>query len=267
MDRISIHNAIFPETKMDVVGFGIRDDATDNRGYVAIIRQPFVQGDTIDDPALVHDAMKRRGFDLPSFAAAWIFVSDTGNLLIADIHDNNCVFTKQGNILVFDCEAHINDIPAFEGKYTIPDVEWSEQAVHQIKTFIQTVTPTEVRKESFLTRYATPYNGLREQLSDTGRYEGVIRTDDGAAVVQTHPQDEHLLLVSRPESIAAMLSIGNGQFSDEDRRRMSKGYSVFHDGKTLGFDLARGRVTACRQAKLRQSIGGVISQNHGKGLH
>ena len=77
IDRISIHNAIFPETRMEVIGFGMRDDREDNRGFSVVVRQPFVRGSIPSGPDIVHEKMREKGLDLPSFAAAWSFITES----------------------------------------------------------------------------------------------------------------------------------------------------------------------------------------------
>ena len=108
LDRITIHNAAFPEMAMKVEGFGIRDDATDNSGFVVIISQPKAQGVT---PTMeqITDGLAMRDFDRTENGMFWINRLD--NIVIADVHDQNCVVSPKGHLLVFDCEAFLKLFP------------------------------------------------------------------------------------------------------------------------------------------------------------
>lgn len=59
LDRISLHNAYFPETKLDVIGFG-RDDSKE---FKILASQPFIEGQKISDEEIYH-FMKNIGFQL-----------------------------------------------------------------------------------------------------------------------------------------------------------------------------------------------------------
>ena len=108
LDRITIHNAAFPEMAMKVEGFGIRDDATDNSGFVVIISQPKAQGIT-PNMEQITDGLAMRDFDRTENGMFWINRLD--NIVIADVHDQNCVVSPQGRLLVFDCEAFLKMFP------------------------------------------------------------------------------------------------------------------------------------------------------------
>ena len=111
MDRISIHNATFPETPMIVEGFGIRDDAINNSDFVVIISQPAVYGRK-PTQAEIEDSMSKRGYDKSE--NGFFFISRLDNTIISDVHDQNAVLCKhngEDKVLVFDCEAFLKFFP------------------------------------------------------------------------------------------------------------------------------------------------------------
>lgn len=272
LDRISIHNAIFPETKMTVEGFGVREDAADNSGFVVIIRQPFVEGEAIADPALVHEAMKARGFDLPDFAAGWFFVSEDGSLLLTDLHDNNCVLSPQGRVLVFDCEAALNTMPTFHGTHRIPELKYTEEGVKKIREKIDSLLPKTINRSDLL-RILMPATeeDVREQLDRTGRYDGVVyglyggRDGNHPYVLQADPENPERVLVSTPERIAGMLRrlapLDDGTtFSEKEIHDLTNGKGVTRGDTFYAFNLDKGRIDACKRFQLKRRI--TTRQNH-----
>lgn len=105
MDRIAIHNAVFPETRMSVLGFGIRDDSHDADGYVIKIRQPYIKGriPTIQE---IDAGMEEVGYDRTDFIAP-AYISRTGNSIITDIDPKNAIISDSGLFYVVDDIASI----------------------------------------------------------------------------------------------------------------------------------------------------------------
>ena len=108
LDRISIHNAVFPEMALKVEGFGMRDDSENSDGYVVIISQPKAIG-TVPTQEDIERGMKERFFDKSENGFFWINGLD--NIVVADIHDQNAVISPNGKLLVFDCEAFLKMFP------------------------------------------------------------------------------------------------------------------------------------------------------------
>lgn len=266
LDRISIHNAIFPETAMTVEGFGVREDAVDNTGFVVIISQPFVEGEAIADPAVVHEAMKARGFDLPDFAAGWFFVSEDGGLLLTDLHDNNCVLSPQGRVLVFDCEAALNTMPTFHGTHRIPELRYTEQGVRKVRAEVDSLLPAVMDRED-LFRHLMPATeeDVREQLRKTGRYDGAVFGAEGygsenrAYIIQNDPENPRQVLVSTPEKIGRMLrrctpADDGTVFTEKELHRLSNGKGVTKGDTFYAFNLDKGRIDTMKQYQLKKKI-------------
>lgn len=108
LDRITIHNATFPETRMRVLGFGIREDAIDNSGFVFIISQKFVSG-VVPTPAQMQEGMEARGYDRSD--SGYYYVSRLDNTVLSDVNENNAVLSPEGYILVYDCDAFLKTFP------------------------------------------------------------------------------------------------------------------------------------------------------------
>ncbi len=101
LDRISLHNTYFPETKLTVLGFG-----RDKRGEFKIIaEQPFIDGQPVDDEE-IPTFMQQIGFELKN-ARNWTYA--TPQIYLSDMHDENVLRSLKSNtIFVVDCDIRIN---------------------------------------------------------------------------------------------------------------------------------------------------------------
>lgn len=100
LDRITLHNAYFPETKLTVVGFG----RTDDDAFKIIVEQPFIKGNRIE-LSVIDDFVRRLGFRLIN-PRNWTYA--TPNIYLSDLHDENVIQSDSGNIFVLDCDIRIN---------------------------------------------------------------------------------------------------------------------------------------------------------------
>ena len=100
LDRISLHNAHFPETKLIVVGFGRLKSGE----FQIIVEQPYIQGSQMSDEEIEVFAIKL-GFSLVN-PHNWTFA--TPYIYLSDLHDENVIRSKDGNIFVIDCDIRIN---------------------------------------------------------------------------------------------------------------------------------------------------------------
>lgn len=273
MDRISLHNAVFPETAMHVEGFGMHDEADDASGFVVTVRQPFVLGN-VPDSDFVLEEIKRRDFRLhgedamkqvkddavkdglkvPKFSVFFTFVSEDG-IRMVDVNDLNAVVSPKGNLLVYDCDLDLHKDPGLGPVHQIPPVTFDETAVQQIDTLINNLVPRTYKRSAFLEMYGTEENGLEEQLSATGRYNGLI---DGAFdrwLVSLNPENKDEVLLLPQESAALMMSLlPEEEFSPAERNALAAGLGVRKEGRFVAFNLDKGRVDQAREMKLKQSI-------------
>ena len=101
LDRISLHNTYFPETRLTVLGFG-----RDKRGEFKIIaEQPFINGQPVsDDEIAVY--MRQMGFELKN-SRNWTYT--TPDIYLSDMHDENVIRSNHSDtIFVVDCDIRIN---------------------------------------------------------------------------------------------------------------------------------------------------------------
>ena len=101
LDRIALHNAYFPETRLTVLGFG-----RDSKGEFKIIaEQPYIDGQPVSDDEIA-EYMRQMGFELKN-ARNWTYV--TPDIYLSDMHDENVIRSnKTHTIFVVDCDIRIN---------------------------------------------------------------------------------------------------------------------------------------------------------------
>lgn len=100
LDRISLHNAYFPETALQTIGFG-RDS---NGDFKIIVEQPFIEGMPLSENEIV-TFVENLGFKLMN-PRNWTYA--TPEIYLSDMHDENLIKSKSGNIYVIDCDIRIN---------------------------------------------------------------------------------------------------------------------------------------------------------------
>lgn len=100
LDRISLHNTYFPETRLTVIGFG-RTCAGD---FQIIVEQPLIQGSRMEDDE-IRTFAERLGFTMMN-PRNWTYA--TPEIYLSDLHDENVIRSANGNIFVIDCDIRIN---------------------------------------------------------------------------------------------------------------------------------------------------------------
>lgn len=100
LDRISLHNAYFPETSMQVIGFG-RNSFNE---FKIIVEQPFIEGSALSEEE-ISNFVGKLGFELKN-SKNWTYA--TPEIYLSDMHDENLIKSKNGNIFVIDCDIRIN---------------------------------------------------------------------------------------------------------------------------------------------------------------
>jgi len=243
LDRITIHNRVFPETAIRVEGFGMLDDADDNEGFTVVISQPFVKGETprIDQ---IQEAMRERGF----VPIGNKYVSEDGYMTLNDIHDNNCVISEEGNLLVFDCEAFLNQTKPGHDK----PLNHNPESVQKINQAIKEILPDVKPKQDILDLLPREARETaRDSLEATGRLEGPVISHDGTPlIVQSDPENSDKVLVSTPDKIRRMMRLARPDegrdLTREERNTLISGRSVTRDGKRLAFNLDKGRIDTFR---------------------
>ncbi len=100
LDRISLHNAYFPETMLTELGFGRTSDGE----FKIIVEQPFIEGTHISDEEIA-DYMHKMGFELRN-PHNWTYA--TPDIYLSDMHDENVLRSPEGTVFVVDCDIRIN---------------------------------------------------------------------------------------------------------------------------------------------------------------
>ena len=101
LDRISLHNTYFPETRLFELGFG-----RDKRGeFKIIVEQPFIDGQPVSDEEIA-TYMRQMGFELKN-PRNWTYA--TPEIYLSDMHDENVIRSNHSDtIFVVDCDIRIN---------------------------------------------------------------------------------------------------------------------------------------------------------------
>ncbi len=100
LDRISLHNALFPETELHVLGFGRLEDES----FQVIAEQPYIKGMQMSDDEIAIFA-QNMGFKQIN-PKNWTYA--TAEIYLSDLHDENIIRSEEGNIFVVDCDIRIN---------------------------------------------------------------------------------------------------------------------------------------------------------------
>ena len=101
LDRISLHNTYFPETRLTVLGFG-RDKRNE---FKIIAEQPYIDGQPVSDEEIAL-FMQQMGFELKN-PRNWTYA--TPEIYLSDMHDENVIRSnKSDTIFVVDCDIRIN---------------------------------------------------------------------------------------------------------------------------------------------------------------
>ncbi len=100
LDRITLHNTLFPETRLTVLGFG----RTTEGYFEVVVQQPFIHGTALTDTE-IRNYVESLGFKLIN-PRNWTYA--TPSIYLSDMHDENLIKSPQGNIFVIDCDIRIN---------------------------------------------------------------------------------------------------------------------------------------------------------------
>lgn len=186
LDKIAIHNSVFPESRLTVKGYGVRDDATDNTGFVAVLEQPFIEGLREATKEEVEDLLHERGLEKTS-GGIW-FVSRDGNLALTDLGGGpfeelneefgfplNALLVENDDgshvVIVVDCDAHLKTFGVNNGN--IQRVAMSSLAPDSAGRFDSQAWETVLGPDG---RYATDAekSALYKELRTNGCLSGTV---------------------------------------------------------------------------------------------
>lgn len=113
LDRITLHNTLFPEATLKITGFGRNSKGE----FQFLVEQPFIQG-TYATQAEIDKFITKAGFTKSTKDKGNTFITD--DLYVSDLHDENVIKTPNGNLIVIDADIRLNT-PELNrnGKYVI----------------------------------------------------------------------------------------------------------------------------------------------------
>lgn len=116
LDRIIIHNAIFPNAFMRVMGFGRNED----NQFGIIIEQPYIEGSVVTEEERA-SFMHKLGFENAGEDYGMHLNYKTETIYIGDVNEYNLLKHTNGAIFVFDCDCRLNTPNlGCGGKWLIP---------------------------------------------------------------------------------------------------------------------------------------------------
>lgn len=235
LDRIAIHNAIFPETRLEVDGFGMKDDAEDSLGYSVILKQKFIQGNEITDPETAFSSLTKRQLK-PLNSSSWCFTTESGNVILHDFHNQNMVIADEGIVMHFDCEAALNTDQRTKGNYIIPKVEGSQESVAAIEKLLNDIAPREIPMNEF----ARLNPEIAKDLQSGKRIEKPVSINGTSNKVLVSLSKEGTVLVVKPDTVNLMIQ--NKGITESEKTILSKGKSFIKNGKKYFFNIEKGRL-------------------------
>lgn len=101
LDRITLHNTLFPEAALKITGFGRNSKGE----FQFLVEQPFIQG-TPATQAEIDRFITKAGFTKSTKDKGNTFI--TNDLYVSDLHDENVIKTPNGNLIVIDADLRLN---------------------------------------------------------------------------------------------------------------------------------------------------------------
>ena len=103
LDSYAVWNYLFPETKYKLIGFTRKDGR-----FAYILEQPFIQIARGSNIVELEDFFRNMGFEMSNFSkyrGAWLPKLD---IWLRDLHDENAVITKNGELFFIDAIIDLN---------------------------------------------------------------------------------------------------------------------------------------------------------------
>ena len=122
LDRITLHNTLFPDSALKVIGFGRNSKGE----FQFLVEQPFIQGVPATQKE-IDDFINKIGFTKSSRDKGHTFTNE--NLYLSDLHDENVIKTPKGNLVVIDADLRLNTPDLNRGgKYEISNELTSKES-------------------------------------------------------------------------------------------------------------------------------------------
>ena len=240
LDWIAVHNALFPRTALEVLGFG-----RSRSGLAVFVRQEYFPEGRRAGVEEIRTLAREAG--LRAVSDRDVDGYCTKEALLEGFVEENVVMTPTG-AAVLGGRCRLNTVELRRGgTWRIPEVEYRKDAVEEIGMVLQEVTPWEVEKTPFVRDHETKANMLGSQLEVTGRFNGYFTEggddeDGGCQVaVAACPDNGDVLLVMDCGNIRRILQDETG-LPKKEKDEICYGFGMWIDGSFVAFDVATGRL-------------------------
>ena len=160
LDRITLHNTLFPEAALKITGFGRNSKGE----FQFLVEQPFIQG-TPATQAEIDRFITKAGFTKSTKDKGNTFITD--DLYVSDLHDENVIKTPNSNLIVIDADLRLNT-PELNrnGKYVINNDIVSIQE-SSINDFINSISKEQLDDEiSLIKQESADYDLINDIKSE-----------------------------------------------------------------------------------------------------
>lgn len=171
LDRITLHNTLFPEAALKITGFGRNSKGE----FQFLVEQPFIQG-TYATQAEIDKFITKAGFTKSTKDKGNTFITD--DLYVSDLHDENVIKTPNGNLIVIDADIRLNT-PELNrnGKYVINNDIASMQE-SSAKDFIYSLSKEQLDNEISLIKQESADYDLVNDIEPKKEHSGKAVTQD-----------------------------------------------------------------------------------------
>lgn len=165
LDRITLHNTLFPEAALKITGFGRNSKGE----FQFLVEQPFIQG-TPATQAEIDRFITKAGFTKSTKDKGNTFITD--DLYVSDLHDENVIKTPNGNLIVIDADIKLNT-PELNrnGKYVINNDIVSMQESNA-KDFIYSLSKEQLDDEITLIKQESADYDLVNDIESKQEHSG-----------------------------------------------------------------------------------------------
>lgn len=165
LDRITLHNTLFPEAALKITGFGRNSKGE----FQFLVEQPFIQG-TYATQAEIDKFITKAGFTKSTKDKGNTFITD--DLYVSDLHDENVIKTPNGNLIVIDADIRLNT-PELNrnGKYVINNDIASMQE-SSTKDFIYSLSKEQLDNEISLIKQESADYDLVNDIEPKKEHSG-----------------------------------------------------------------------------------------------
>jgi 8-oxo-dGTP pyrophosphatase MutT (NUDIX family) len=120
LDRIALHNTIFPETRYELIGF-INNDMGE---FSAVVKQPFIGATKGADRETVSKDMKLRGFE---DMGGDMYINN--DYMVEDLHKGNVLISESGTLFYIDPIVRLNlKGEGYDGERELGKIEFPEDS-------------------------------------------------------------------------------------------------------------------------------------------